>query len=76
MRKTGKARFQPNAIVPAQVARLVGVSEVSVSKRIRRGDEGGLELVEFLGTTMVSLRSALRWKKARETGKIEHGLTR
>lgn len=54
----------PNALIPIQVARLLGIAPQSVDKELKR-DGSHLEVVEFAGTKMVTMRSVRRWQKAR-----------
>jgi len=54
----------PNALLPSQVARLCGVKPQSVDKELKRAGSL-LELFEFAGTKMITLRSVKRWQKVR-----------
>jgi IS30 family transposase len=54
----------PNAILPAQVGRLLGVAPQTVDKELKR--EGSfLEAFDFAGSRMVTMASVRRWQAAR-----------
>lgn len=54
----------PNALIPVQVARLLGVAPQSVDKELKR-DGSFLEAFDYAGTKMITMRSVKRWQAAR-----------
>lgn len=50
----------PNALIASQVARLLDVAPQSVAQAIA---QGRLESFEYMGVTMVPVRSVRRWQR-------------
>jgi hypothetical protein len=60
---TVRATFRPNALIPSQVARAVGVKPQSVAERMATGR---LEHFKCLGVIMIPVRAVRRWERERE----------
>jgi IS30 family transposase len=56
--------FTPNAILPAQVGRLLGLAPQTVDKELKR-DGSHLESFLYAGSRMVTMQSVRKWQAVR-----------